>query len=344
MAYPNRAHARTLLSSLAFAACLSLVPDARAETSYPLTLQNCGVDIRFETAPDSVVAVGQAVTEILYSLDLADKVAGTSVWFTQALPQFEAVNAGIERLADNDPSFESVVAKRPGLVAAQYEWHVGPQGIVATREQFSDLGIPTYILPSDCIGKDNTAGSDGTRTAMYSMETLYQGITELAEILAVPERGEALVTDLRSRESAAIEKARALQMDDASAMFWFSSPELSGDPFVAGGKGPPATMMDALGLRNIIESDEEWPLVSWETIARANPSIIVLASMERRRFEADDYEKKLEFLRTDPVTSQMDAVRNDRIVVLDAHAMDPSIRNVAALETLADALSKLDAR
>ena len=45
--------------------------------------------------------------------------------------------------------------------------HVGPQGIVATREQFSDLGIPTYILPSDCVGKDNTAGSDGTRTALY---------------------------------------------------------------------------------------------------------------------------------------------------------------------------------
>ena len=56
--------------------------------------------------------------------------------------------------------------------------HVGPQGIVATREQFSDLGIPTYILPSDCVGKDNTAGSDGTRTALYSMDTLYQGITE----------------------------------------------------------------------------------------------------------------------------------------------------------------------
>ncbi|WP_336742748.1 ABC transporter substrate-binding protein [Aureimonas altamirensis] len=344
MATPDRAHARILISSLALAAYLGFSGQAAAQTTYPLTLQNCGVDIRFDAAPDSVVAVGQAVTEILYSLDLQDKVAGTSVWFTDVLPQFATANAQVERLADNDPSFESVVAKRPGLVAAQYEWHVGPQGIVATREQFSDLGIPTYILPSDCVGKDNTAGSDGTRTALYSVDTLYQGITELADILAVPERGKALVADLRTRESAAIATAQALKMDDASAMFWFSSPELSGDPFVAGSKGPPATMMDALGLRNIVESDEEWPLVSWETIARANPSIIVLASMDRRRFEADDYEKKLEFLRTDPVASQMDAVRNDRIVVLDAHAMDPSIRNIAALETLADALSKLDAR
>ena len=51
----------------------------------------------------------------------------------------------------------------------------------------------------------------------------------------------------------------------------------------------------------------------------------------------------LEFLKTDPVASQMDAVKNGRIVVLDAHSMDPSIRNVvggragAYERTLADA-------
>ncbi|MVX50747.1 ABC transporter substrate-binding protein, partial [Rhodobacter sphaeroides] len=109
----------------------------------------------------------------------------------------------------------------------------------------------------------------------------------------------------------------------------------------AGRKGPPGYMMAALGLRNVVESDEEWPTVSWESIARANPSVIVLARMERRRFPADDVEKKLDFLKSDPVTREMEAVRAGRIVVLDAHAMDPSIRNVDALETLADALPAL---
>ncbi|AGT11448.1 ABC transporter substrate-binding protein [Paracoccus aminophilus] len=311
---------------------------AFAETKYPLELRNCGVDVRFDKAPDSVVSVGQAATEVLYSLGLAEKVTGTSVWFTEVLPEFKEANAKIERLADNDPSFESVVAKRPGLVAIQYEWHIGPQGIVATREQFGDLGIPTYILPSDCTGKDNTVGSDGTRTEMFSMAPIYQGVTELSEIFDVPERGTALVEGLKGREEAAIAKAKALDLKDSSAVFWFSSAEMDIDPYVAGRKGPPAYMMEALGLRNVVESDEEWPVVSWETIARANPSVIVVAKMDRRRFEADDVEKKLAFLKSDPVTKEMDAVKNDRIVVMDAHAMDPSIRNVSALETLADAL------
>lgn len=329
-----------LLASALCATGLGLA--AQADTTYPLTLENCGSEVTFDKAPETTVTVRQAATEVLYALGLGEKVTGTSVWFTKVLPEFEELNAGVERLADNDPSFESVVAKRPGLVSVQYEWHVGPQGIVATREQFSDLGIPTYVLPADCVGKDNTKGSDGTRLEMYEMSSVYRGIEEMAQIFNVPERGTELVASLKARETAAIETAKALDLTDSSAVFWFSSVEMDIDPYVAGQAGAPAYMMEALGLRNVIESNEEWPTVSWETIARANPSVIVVARMERRRFEADDVEKKLEFLRTDPVASQMDAVKNDRIVILDAHAMDPSIRNISALETLAEALPALD--
>lgn len=334
-----------MFSRLSGAALLSAVAFAQpvaAETSYPLHLTNCGVDLTFDKAPESVVTVGQAATEILYSLDLGDKVLGTSVWFTEVLPEYADLNAGIERLADNDPSFEAVVSRKPDLVAVHYEWHIGPQGIVATREQFDDLGIMTYNLPADCWQKDNTSGSDGTRLAMFEMESVYAGISELGQIFDIPEKGEALVADLKDREAAAIDKARALGLSDASAVFWFSSAEMDVDPYVAGRKGPPGYMMEALGLRNIIESDEEWPTVSWETIARANPSVIVIARMDRRRFEADDHEKKLEFLKSDPVTSQMDAVKSDRIIIMDGHSMDPSIRNIAALELLADALTEFD--
>lgn len=321
-----------LLSAVAFA-----LP-AHSDTTYPLSLSNCGVDVTFDQAPEGVVSVGQAGTEILYSLGLGGKVLGTAVWFTSVLPEFADLNADVEQLADNDPSFESVVAKRPALVTVQYEWHIGPQGIVATREQFTDVGIPTYVLPADCWGKDNTTGSDGTRSTLFEMESVHAGVTELSQIFNVTEKGEALVSDLKAREAAAIEKAKALDVTDASAVFWFSSAEMDIDPYVAGAKGAPGYMIEKLGLRNVVESDEEWPTVSWESIARANPSIIVLARMERRRFPADDVEKKLEFLKSDPVTSQMDAVKNDRIVIIDGHSMDPSIRNVDALETLAKAL------
>src|SRR5690606_18651585 len=110
-----------------------------AETYYPLTLKNCGREVTFKQAPTRAVAVGQSSAEILYSLGLGDKLVGTAVWFGPVLKGFEEVNAKVKRLADNDPSFESVLAEKPEIVTADFQWHVGPTGIVAKPEQFEEL-------------------------------------------------------------------------------------------------------------------------------------------------------------------------------------------------------------
>ncbi|WP_370303387.1 ABC transporter substrate-binding protein [Pseudooceanicola sp.] len=315
---------------------------AAAQTNYPLTLTNCGVALTFDAAPDSAVTIGQSATEILYSLGLAPKVSGTSVWFNPVLPEFAEVNAGIERLADNDPSFESVVAKKPGLVAVQYEWHVGASGMVGTREMFHDVGVPTYILPADCDTKDNSTGGDGTRTGAFDTAHVYKGIRELAAIFDVADTGAQVIADLQATEAAAIDRARALDLpDDLSAVFWFSSADLELDPFVAGRLGAPGYMLAKLGIENAVATDEEWPTVGWESIARADPDLIVVAYMDRRRFPADDIEEKLKFLRNDPVASQMTAVREGRIVQMDAHAMSATLRSIHGLDALSQALADM---
>lgn len=311
-------------------------------TDYPLSVTNCGQTITFEAAPESAITIGQSATEILYALDLGDKVIGTSVWFNPVLPQFKELNDGIERLADNDPSFESVVNKQPDLIVAQYEWHVGPEGIVATREQFHELGVATYIMPADCDTKDNTTGGDGTRTAPFTTDSIYKGIAELAEIFGVQDRGAKLVAELKPRETEAIALAQSLDLPEMTAVFWFSSADMEVDPYVAGRKGAPGYMMDKLGIANVIQSDEEWPTVGWESIAKADPTVIVIAEMDRRRFPADDVENKLRFLKADPVAKEMTAVREGHIIVMDAHAMSATMRSIFGLETVAKALSEFD--
>jgi len=328
--FPSRVLA---LAGLAF---LVLPPAASAEpTRYPLTIRNCGVDVTFDHAPRRVVSIGQSSTEILLSLGLADRIVGTAVWFGPVMKEYEAANARIPRLADNDPSFESVVGKEPELVAAQYEWHVGPQGSVGTREQFAALDIPTYISPADCVAKDNSGGGDGVRKQLFSMDLVYQEIRDLARIFDVADRGEALVADLRQREAAAIASVAGQQARGVPVVFWFSSKEVAGEAFVAGKNGVPAYILAKLGARNVITTEEEWPLVSWERIAAADPAIIVMAEMSRRRYPADDTAVKLTFLATDPVTSRLEAVKDKRFVVMDVQAMQPSIRAVDGIEALA---------
>ena len=310
-----------------------------AATHYPLTVDNCGMPQTFAQAPERAVTIGQAGTEMLYALGLGDKLVGTSLWFNNVLPEYQALNAKVERLADNDPSFESVIAKRPQLLAVQFEWMVGAQGVVGTREQFQELKIPTYLLPSDCEGKDNLVGADGTRLQPFKVDSIYKSVSQLAEIFDVQDRGTTLNADLKNRLDKARARLAGKDLNQTSALFWFSSADLDIDPYVAGRQGVADYMLQTLGVRNVVESTEEWPTVGWETLAKANPTWLIIARMDRRRFPADDFEKKLEFLRSDPVTRNMEAVKHNRIVVLDADAMQAGIRLFRGLGTLSQAFA-----
>jgi iron complex transport system substrate-binding protein len=320
---------------LIFSVIVALVSLPAFASTYPLTIQNCGRDVTFTKAPSRIVSIGQGMTEILFSLGLADKVVGTAVWIGPVLPEFADANSRINRLADNDPSFESVVGQEPDLVAAEFEWHVGPQGSVGSRDQFGDLGIASFVAPTDCVAKTNTNGGDGVRKELFKMDLLYQEIQELARIFDVEDRGADLVADLKKRETAAAQSVASAASKNLPIVFWFSSKEVKGDAFIAGKNSAPAYILATLGARNVVTTEEEWPLVGWETISQGNPAVIVIATMDRRRYAADDPKVKMEFLQSDPVTSELDAVKNRRFVLMDAQSMNPTIRTIEGIETLA---------
>jgi iron complex transport system substrate-binding protein len=336
--FQGRLYAALLAASLLLASGNA----ARAEpTRYPLALENCGSTVTLRETPRRVVSVGQTQTEILYALGLADRVVGTAVWFGPVAKPYEAANAGVKRLADNSPSFESVLGQAPDLVTAMFAWHIGPHGAVARREQFSDLGVPVYVSPADCVGKDNSALGDGVRTLPFTMNLVYRNIRELGQIFDVSAQAETLESELTAREDAAVASLAGRPARDLPVVVWFSSRDVKGDAFVAGAKGVPAYILDKLGARNVITTNEEWPLVGWENIAAADPAVIVLVRMDRRLFPADDVAVKRDFLRTDPVARRLTAVRENRIIVMDVAATRPGLGTIDGIAALASDLQAL---
>ncbi|WP_299257325.1 ABC transporter substrate-binding protein [uncultured Kushneria sp.] len=335
---------RQSFCALSLLLMLPVLQAAAADTHghYPVTLDNCGTTVTFDTPPRRAVSIGQNTTEILLSLGLADRMAASAVWIGDVPENLKAANERVPRLSSGIPGFESVLGQRPDLVAAQFETDVGAQGRVARREQFAALGVPTYLSPTDCVGRlhGGDTNSDGARTKAFDMALVHREIQELADIFNVSERGHRLVDALRARESHAVAEAAGTPQD-LSMVWWFSSAELAGDAWVAGQFGAPGYIMKALGAHNVIESREEWPAVSWERIAASDPDVIVLGRMTRRNFPADDVAQKIDFLEHDPVTREMSAVKHHRFIVLDAQAMNPTLRTVAGLETVADGLRAL---
>lgn len=334
---------RILAASLMFTLALFYSSGSFAEpTTYPLTIHNCNRDIVIPKKPDSVVTVGQNSTEILYSLGLADAVKATSLWFSAVLPAYAEVNKKIKILNVNQPSMESILGQRPDLIANDLEWSISPTGAIATYEQFQSFGIPVYTAPADCLYKDNLQGGDGLRTRPFSMDMIYLQIKQLAQIFDIEDRGDKLVATLKQREEKAKKEVSKLPRKNLTVLFWFSSADADIDPYVAGDYGAPAYMSKILGLKNIVDLKNEWPTVGWETIVKANPDVIVLADMDRRRFPMDDVKAKEKFLKSDPILKTMTAVKENHIVTMDAQAMNASIRTINGIETLANAISKMD--
>ncbi|MGW0160530.1 ABC transporter substrate-binding protein [Mycobacterium sp. NPDC003323] len=302
-------------------------PDTGGRTSYPLTLDNCGVQVTFDGPPQRAVSLYQASTEILLSLGLANRMVGTSTWFDPVLPELAEDNERVPRLADNDPGLETVLDVEPDIITSASA-HTFTPAVVGERARLAELGIPTYQSPSVCVDAD-VDGETVTRTAPLKMDTLFREITELAQIFDVQQRGEELISQLRSR----LADAPEMPGDGATVAFWFSGLRT---PYMAGCCSAPGLYATEVGATNVFaDAREDWPEVSWEAVADRDPDVLVLADLSRKRIDGDALDAKIGFLESDPVTRNMSAVQQQRYVVLTGSELDPGIRQIDAIEKIA---------
>lgn len=323
-------------------ALLAAAPfQAQAEpTKYPLIIDNCGQQATYAKAPQHAVGLGQNSAEIMLALGLEEQMAGTAFWPSKVLSEYAEANAKVKLLSVEFPTFESILAERPDFVAAALPSLLGPNSKVAKREDFDKLGIATYLSPSTCLDASGSKDVYGSRAKLWDSDLLYKEIDELSRIFDVADRGQTLIADFKARE-AALRAHVSPEGRKLKYLFWFSSPSPSADAYLGGKNGASGFIADLLGGTNAIDTEAEWPTLGWEAIVAADPDVIVVASLDRNRWELDKPEAKIKFLNTDPVVSQMRAVKNKAIVVMDGQAMNPTLRTVLGAEQVAAQLKSL---
>jgi iron complex transport system substrate-binding protein len=295
---------------------------------HPVRLQNCSREVVVEAPPERAISINQPATELLLTLGLADRIAGSASWSDPVLPSLAAENAKVPVISRDFPSFERVLKEDPDFVYATFDWSFTDEG-VAPRERFEQLGVPTYQSASECTGQEAQQADELT------LDDLYAEIGDVAQIFGVPERGEQLVASLRARAASASDDLGA---DDVSLMWWYSATKA---PYIAGCCGAPGIVTRAIGAENAFADNRQlWPEISWEAILERDPDVLVLADLTRGD-EGDSAEAKIRFLESNPVAKRLTAVRERRYVVVAGSDMDPSLRNVDAIETVAAGLREL---
>lgn len=291
-------------------------------------LTSCGLDLKVTTPPKRAIALEQNATEIMLALGLADRMAGTSYQTDPVLPELADAYAQVPALAKQYPAHESVLAKNPDFLYSTLSSAFAPEA-AGPRAGWSALGVPAYLSSHDCEEKSLTRST-------VTFDAIFDEIGDIARVFDVDARGTKVVDGLRARLDRAVSAAPATSSRE---VMWYYSGTRT--PYVAGKGGLPSTISHLLHSDNAFDDvGQKWFAAGWEKIAERDPDVIVLADLTRGG-DGDSAASKMHFLRTDPVTSQLDAVRHNRFIVVPGSAVDPSLRSVSAVEAVSEGLRAL---
>jgi len=318
------------------AACLLLVSCAGAagdepvtstqapsaeDAGYPVTVDNCGTDVSLDSAPQRIVTIKSSTTELALALGVGDRLVGAAFLDGPFPDELAEAGAQVPVLADAAPSSEVVLAAEPDLVFAGWESSFAADG-VGERDDLAELGVSTYVAPAACQ-------EDGYRPDPLTFDDVFADILEAGDLLGAPDAAAELVATQQD------DLAQVTPSDAGLTALWYSSG--SDTPFVGGGTGAPQMILDAAGLENIAaDLDTAWGSVGWESVANAEPDVIVLVDSDWNT--ADN---KIEVLEANPVTATLPAVQEGRYLVVDFAASEAGIRNVDAVASLTDQLAQL---
>jgi len=327
-----------ILAVAALAGCASTPAESVSTDDhggdYPMTVENCDTEVTVDHAPERAVSLNQSATEIMIALGLEQRMAGTSYETDPVAADIAEAYDSIPLLTDGLLQHETLLEAQPDFVYSSFASFLTTDN-AGERAELHDLGVPTYLSEFDCTYHEAVEGG-------ATFEMLFDEIDTIAQIFDVPDAGDAVV----AQQQAVLDEGLAIaeQIEGVPTLAWFYSTAASAStPSVAGPGGLPQTVTEMLGAENAFaDAATKWPEVSWDEIALRDPDVIVLADLTRG-YPGDTAEEKLEFLKSDPLTSTMDAVINDRFIVVPGQYMDPSIHSVQALPTVAQGLVDIGA-
>jgi iron complex transport system substrate-binding protein len=300
------------------AALLGLAGPALA---HPVTVQSCDREVTFDAIPQRAASNDVNLTEMMLVLGLTDRMVGytgISGW-NKLDADMRAGIAALPELSEKYPSKEVLIGADLDFWFAGWNYGMRIGGEV-TPETLAPFGIPVYELTESCI---HIMARDG-----IAIDDMFTDIRNLGTIFGVADRAEALITGWQSELDAI---AATLPQQGPLRVFVYDSGEET--PFTAGRYAMPSAMIAAAGGRNIMEDvDSSWTRVAWEPVVERDPQVIVIVN-----YGDVTAEQKMDFLRNTPAFAGIDAVVNNRFVVLDYVEATPGPRNIRAIRTLAQA-------
>jgi iron complex transport system substrate-binding protein len=247
--------------------------------------------------PTRIVSLGPNITEILYALNLGDRIVGGTRFsdYPQEAKQKPKVGTYVNF------NIEKIIALKPDLVIATFGGN--PKTAILELEK---LGVAVYV------------------TKAKTVEDVLKVIEKIGLITGSTERAVTIVNRLKRR----IERVTD-RVQDAQRPLVFL--QINAKPLMTVGAGTfHDQIIELAGGRNLAgASIVRYPQYSIEDVLQRGPDYILISTMDRKGlFE----QQRAEWMRWQSIP----AVRNDRIRFVDSDVIDrASPRMVDGLEEMA---------
>ena len=296
----------------------ALMLSATAALAYPVTVNSCDREVTFDAAPARAISNDVNLTEMMLVLGLADRMVGytgISGWKTLD----EEMRAGVAELPELSakyPTKEVLAGAEPDFFFAGWNYGMKVGGEV-TPETLAPFGIAVYELTESCIHIGPKAKS--------SMDDMYADILNLGRIFGVEAKANELVAGWKAQLA---EATAGVDRSSPLRVFVYDSGEEA--PFTAGAYAMPTAMIEAAGGVNIMDDlEKSWAEIGWEPVVERNPEGVVIVN-----YGDVTAEQKIAFMEENRAFAGIDAVKNDRFVVLEYVEATPGPRTIKAVEKL----------
>jgi iron complex transport system substrate-binding protein len=256
-----------------------------------------GRTVRVPQPVNRIVSLAPSLTETVYALGLQDHLVGDTDFCDYPVDAQKKTKVG----GAINPSLEQIAALHPDLVLVTKSFNR-----LETVNSLDGLGISSYA------------------TDPHTVEGIISSTKKLADLLGAPEAGVSVAADMQRRLAELQQRLATLTPKRVLFNVWTQ-------PLISVGKH--TFIADALrlaGAVSIVDSDQDWPQVSLEEVARLQPDFLVFAASHSESAPAD-----VEVLATLPGWRIVDAVSKRRYAVISDAVNRPAPRIVAAIEDLA---------
>ncbi|MCT6817839.1 MAG: ABC transporter substrate-binding protein [Lysinibacillus fusiformis] len=281
-------------------------------TASEVIIENNETTQTYKEAPKKAISLNQHVTEIMLALGLEDSMVGTAYLDDKIYEPLQAAYDKVPVLSDQYPTKEQVIDAEADFLYAGWKSGFGEKG-VGTPEELEELGIHTYLHTASNMTKP-------------TLEDIFTDIRHIAEIFRVDDRGEALIEQMTKD----VEEIQAKLPKDSENLRVLVFDSGDKDVFTAGQNFMNELVTIAGGQNIFGDVESGWTTVSKEDAVDRNPEVVVVID-----YGETTAEQKIKFLKNDPALKEMEAVKNDRFVILPLSAASEGVRAAAAIQILA---------